>query len=116
MKLFLYYYEQINLLYTQQKLFLFQKEWFEGYQLASAMNFKFPQFKRLMLNTIVPNASRDGIHLMELLLSWNPIRRPSAQSALRCLKIYIKICKIMNMYLVRYYIICQYITIYYFLI
>lgn len=63
--------------------FLFQKEWFEGYQLASAMNFKFPQFKRLALNTVVPNASRDGIHLMELLLSWNPIRRPSAQSALR---------------------------------
>jgi len=47
------------------------------------MNFKFPQFKRLALNTVVPNASRDGIHLMELLLSWNPIRRPSAQSALR---------------------------------
>lgn len=63
--------------------FLFQKEWFEGYQLASAMNFKFPQFKRLALNTVVPNAGRDGIHLMELLLSWNPIRRPSAQSALR---------------------------------
>ncbi|CAH1737996.1 unnamed protein product [Aphis gossypii] len=60
-----------------------KKEWFEGYQLASAMNFKFPQFKRLALNTVVPNASRDGIHLMELLLSWNPIRRPSAQSALR---------------------------------
>jgi len=60
-----------------------KKEWFEGYQLASAMNFKFPQFKKLVLNTVVPNASRDGIHLMELLLSWNPIRRPSAQSALR---------------------------------
>ncbi|KAL5243336.1 hypothetical protein ACI65C_010746 [Semiaphis heraclei] len=60
-----------------------KKEWFEGYQLASAMSFKFPQFKRLVLNTVVPNASRDGIHLMELLLSWNPIRRPSAQSALR---------------------------------
>ncbi|XP_022161206.1 serine/threonine-protein kinase MAK-like [Myzus persicae] len=60
-----------------------KKEWFEGYQLASAMSFKFPQFKRLALNTVVPNASRDGIHLMELLLSWNPIRRPSAQSALR---------------------------------
>lgn len=67
------------------KSFIFQKEWFEGYQLASAMNFKFPQFKRIALNTVVPNASRDGIHLMELLLSWNPIRRPSAQSALRYL-------------------------------
>jgi len=72
-------YKLLNLL----KLFLFQKEWFEGYQLASAMSFKFPQFKRLALNTVVPNASRDGIHLMELLLSWNPIKRPSAQSALR---------------------------------
>lgn len=70
-------------MHTSLKLFLFQKEWFEGYQLASAMNFKFPLFKRLALNTVVPNASRDGIHLLEVLLSWNPIRRPSAQSALR---------------------------------
>ncbi|XP_050523410.1 serine/threonine-protein kinase ICK-like isoform X2 [Daktulosphaira vitifoliae] len=59
------------------------KEWFEGYQLASAMNFKFPQFKKLVLNTVVPNASRDGINLLELLLSWNPIKRPNAQNALR---------------------------------
>ncbi|XP_018906116.1 serine/threonine-protein kinase ICK isoform X3 [Bemisia tabaci] len=60
-----------------------KRDWYEGYQLAAAMNFKFPQFVRVPLNTIVPNASHDAIVLLEALLHWNPSKRPTAQHALR---------------------------------
>nr|CAD7437502.1 unnamed protein product [Timema bartmani] len=60
-----------------------KRDWVEGYQLAGAMNFKFPQFSPTPLSSIVPNASKDGLTLMEDLLRWNPGRRPTAQQALR---------------------------------
>ncbi|KAK3919546.1 Serine/threonine-protein kinase ICK [Frankliniella fusca] len=58
-------------------------EWPQGFQLASSMNFKFPQFTRTPLTTIIPSASKDGIQLLELLLMWAPNKRPTAQQALR---------------------------------
>ncbi|KAJ1531677.1 hypothetical protein ONE63_000346 [Megalurothrips usitatus] len=58
-------------------------EWPQGYQLATSMNFKFPQFSRTPLATIVPNASKDGVQLLEHLLMWPPAKRPTAQQALR---------------------------------
>ncbi|XP_026284833.1 serine/threonine-protein kinase MAK-like [Frankliniella occidentalis] len=58
-------------------------EWPQGFQLASSMNFKFPQFSRTQLPSIVPSASKDGIQLLELLLMWAPNKRPTAQQALR---------------------------------
>lgn len=62
---------------------LFQHEWPQGYQLASSMNFKFPQFSRTPLTTLIPSASKDGFQLLEQFLMWPPGRRPTAQQALR---------------------------------
>ncbi|XP_034946794.1 serine/threonine-protein kinase dyf-5-like isoform X2 [Chelonus insularis] len=58
-------------------------DWPEGYELAEAMNFRFPLFKKTPLKDIIPNASQDAIILMEDMLEWNPIKRPNAQQALR---------------------------------
>ncbi|KAL1129366.1 hypothetical protein AAG570_013893 [Ranatra chinensis] len=60
-----------------------KRDWYEGHQLALNMNFKFPQFKKVPLATIVPNAGADGLALMEAMLRWNPAKRPTAQHSLR---------------------------------
>ncbi|CAH1398219.1 unnamed protein product [Nezara viridula] len=60
-----------------------KREWYEGHQLAANMNFKFPQFKRTPLSTLITNASQEGITLMEAMLHWNPSKRPTAQHCLR---------------------------------
>ncbi|KAK0089990.1 hypothetical protein PV325_004123 [Microctonus aethiopoides] len=58
-------------------------DWPEGYQLATAMNFKFPILTKTPLKDLIPNACQEAIVLMEDMLEWNPIKRPSAQQALR---------------------------------
>ncbi|XP_061660617.1 serine/threonine-protein kinase MAK isoform X2 [Syngnathoides biaculeatus] len=58
-------------------------DWPEGYQLASAMNFRFPQCVPTPLKTLIPNASREAITLMKDLLQWDPKKRPTAVQALR---------------------------------
>ncbi|XP_057680791.1 serine/threonine-protein kinase MAK isoform X2 [Corythoichthys intestinalis] len=58
-------------------------DWPEGYQLASAMNFRFPQCVPTPLKTLIPNASREAIALMKDLLQWDPKKRPTAVQALR---------------------------------
>uniref|UniRef100_A0A1B6D9I6 Protein kinase domain-containing protein n=2 Tax=Clastoptera arizonana TaxID=38151 RepID=A0A1B6D9I6_9HEMI len=60
-----------------------KREWYEGHQLAAAMNFKFPQFRRTSLGSLIPQASKDAIILLEALLHWNPSKRPTAQHSLR---------------------------------
>lgn len=60
-----------------------QSQWPDGYQLASKMHFKFPQFNHSSLNQLMINASPEAIKLVNLLLQWNPARRPSAQQALK---------------------------------
>ncbi|KAF4529467.1 hypothetical protein B566_EDAN015579, partial [Ephemera danica] len=60
-----------------------KRDWPEGYHLANAMNFKFPQFSRTPLSSLVPNASDAAIALMEDLLQWDPAKRPTAVQALR---------------------------------
>lgn len=72
--------------------FFVQHEWPQGYQLATSMNFKFPQFSRTPLSTIVPSASEDGILLLEHLLLWQPGKRPTAQQALRFLSEIVVCC------------------------
>lgn len=62
---------------------MFQRDWPEGYHLASAMNFKFPQFSPTPLSSVIPNASKDAILLIEDMLRWNPSKRPTAQQSLR---------------------------------
>ncbi|KAF8565150.1 hypothetical protein P879_10524 [Paragonimus westermani] len=70
-------------------------DWPEGYQLAAAMNFRFPQCAPSCLRSLIPNAGPEGIQLISDLIAWNPKRRPTAREALRrsyfqptqCLKI-----------------------------
>ncbi|XP_026869434.2 serine/threonine-protein kinase MAK isoform X2 [Electrophorus electricus] len=58
-------------------------DWPEGYQLAAAMNFRFPQCVPTPLKTLIPNASNEALVLMKDLLQWDPKKRPTAVQALR---------------------------------
>ncbi|NXH10715.1 MAK kinase, partial [Bucco capensis] len=60
-----------------------KSEWPEGYHLASAMNFRFPQCVPISLKTLIPNASTEAIQLMSDMLNWNPKKRPTASQALK---------------------------------
>ncbi|XP_014228334.1 serine/threonine-protein kinase ICK-like isoform X3 [Trichogramma pretiosum] len=60
-----------------------RQDWPEGYQLAAAMNFRFPNFTRTSLQVLIPNAGHEAVVLMEDMLQWNPAKRPTAQQALR---------------------------------
>ncbi|XP_071375477.1 serine/threonine-protein kinase ICK-like [Centroberyx affinis] len=60
-----------------------KNDWPEGYQLASAMNFRWPQCVPSNLRTLIPNASTEAIHLMRDLLQWDPKKRPASGQALR---------------------------------
>lgn len=61
--------------------FSYQNDWSEGYQLASAMNFRWPQCVPNNLKTLIPNASPEAIHLMTDLLQWDPRKRPASAQA-----------------------------------
>lgn len=54
-----------------------QSDWPEGYQLAAAMNFRFPQCVPTPLKTLIPNATNEALDLMRDLLQWDPKKRPS---------------------------------------
>uniref|UniRef100_A0A8D0MIZ5 non-specific serine/threonine protein kinase n=2 Tax=Sus scrofa TaxID=9823 RepID=A0A8D0MIZ5_PIG len=60
-----------------------KSDWPEGYQLASSMNFRFPQCAPINLKTLIPNASNEAIQLMTEMLSWDPKKRPTASQALK---------------------------------
>lgn len=60
-----------------------KNDWPEGFQLASAMNFRWPQCVPSNLRTLIPNASAEAIQLMRDLLQWDPKKRPAAGQALR---------------------------------
>ncbi|XP_067234061.1 serine/threonine-protein kinase MAK isoform X3 [Chanodichthys erythropterus] len=60
-----------------------KSDWPEGYQLASAMNFRFPQCVPTPLKTLIPNATNEALDLMRDFLQWDPKKRPSAAKALR---------------------------------
>ncbi|XP_064016961.1 serine/threonine-protein kinase MAK isoform X4 [Pogoniulus pusillus] len=60
-----------------------KSDWPEGYHLASAMNFRFPQCVPISLKTLIPNASSEAIQLMSDTLNWNPKKRPTASQALK---------------------------------
>ncbi|NWX02350.1 MAK kinase, partial [Caloenas nicobarica] len=60
-----------------------KSDWPEGYHLASAMNFRFPQCVPISLKTLIPNASNEAIQLMSDMLNWNPKKRPTASQALK---------------------------------
>ncbi|KFV51318.1 Serine/threonine-protein kinase MAK [Tyto alba] len=60
-----------------------KSEWPEGYHLASAMSFRFPQCVPISLKCLIPNASSEAIQLMSDMLNWNPKKRPTASQALK---------------------------------
>ncbi|XP_076999742.1 serine/threonine-protein kinase MAK isoform X3 [Tamandua tetradactyla] len=60
-----------------------KSDWPEGYQLASSMNFRFPQCVPINLKTLIPNASNEAIQLMSEMLNWDPKKRPTASQALK---------------------------------
>lgn len=60
-----------------------QRDWPEGYRLATAMNFKFPQFVETSIHDVVKNAGQDGCTFLKDLLRWNPDKRPTAVMAAR---------------------------------
>ncbi|VDK43763.1 unnamed protein product [Taenia asiatica] len=60
-----------------------QQDWPEGYRLASAMNFRFPNCPPTRLSNIIPNASTIVLQLIGELISWNPKKRPTARAALK---------------------------------
>ncbi|XP_038539698.1 serine/threonine-protein kinase ICK isoform X2 [Canis lupus familiaris] len=53
-------------------------DWPEGYQLSSAMNFRWPQCVPNNLKTLIPNASSEAIQLLRDMLQWDPKKRPTA--------------------------------------
>ncbi|XP_060100193.1 serine/threonine-protein kinase MAK isoform X2 [Heteronotia binoei] len=60
-----------------------KSDWPEGFQLATAMNFRFPQCVSINLKTLIPNASGEAIQLMTDMLNWDPKKRPTASRALK---------------------------------
>ncbi|XP_077468565.1 serine/threonine-protein kinase MAK-like isoform X1 [Stigmatopora argus] len=60
-----------------------KNDWSEGFQLASAMYFRWPQCVPSNLKTLIPNASPEAIHLMTDLLQWDHKKRPTSAQALR---------------------------------
>lgn len=60
-----------------------QSDWPEGYQLAAAMNFRFPQCVSINLKTLIPNASSGALFLMNAMLNWDPKKRPTASQVLQ---------------------------------
>lgn len=66
------------LVIVKMDYFPLQSDWPEGYQLASAMNFRFPQCVPTPLKTLIPNATNEALDLMRDFLQWDPKKRPSA--------------------------------------
>uniref|UniRef100_A0A2D4GB26 non-specific serine/threonine protein kinase n=1 Tax=Micrurus corallinus TaxID=54390 RepID=A0A2D4GB26_MICCO len=60
-----------------------KSDWPEGYQLAAAMNFRFPQCVSINLKTLIPNAGSEALFLMNEMLNWDPKKRPTASQALK---------------------------------
>lgn len=57
--------------------------WAEGHKLATAMNYKFPQFSATPLEQLIPQASPEAITLLRDMLHWDPMKRPTAAKALQ---------------------------------
>ncbi|XP_076440775.1 serine/threonine-protein kinase dyf-5-like isoform X1 [Babylonia areolata] len=60
-----------------------KEDWEEGFRLAAAMNFRWPQCVATNLRSLIPNASSEGIQVMRDMMAWNPHKRPTAAQCLR---------------------------------
>ena len=59
------------------------RSWPEGMKLASAMNFRFPQFTATPLNQLVPNASEEALQVLTDCLRFDPSQRPTCAQLLQ---------------------------------
>ncbi|XP_069462221.1 serine/threonine-protein kinase ICK isoform X3 [Ambystoma mexicanum] len=60
-----------------------KNDWPEGYLLAGAMNFRWPQCVPNNLKTLIPNASSEAVQLMRDMLQWDPRKRPTASQKIK---------------------------------
>ncbi|CAA0838826.1 Protein kinase superfamily protein [Striga hermonthica] len=58
-------------------------EWPQGLELASAINYQFPQPARVHLSALMPGVSEDAVNLISSLCSWDPCKRPTAMESLQ---------------------------------
>ncbi|KAL6547705.1 hypothetical protein OROHE_009410 [Orobanche hederae] len=58
-------------------------EWSQGLELASAINYQFPQVAGVHLSAVMPGVSQDAINFISSLCSWDPCKRPTAMEALQ---------------------------------
>ncbi|XP_055377348.1 serine/threonine-protein kinase dyf-5 [Condylostylus longicornis] len=58
-------------------------DWPDGYKLALAIHFRFPECIKVPLNTIITRSGNAGLQLLEELLHYDPEKRPTAQQSLR---------------------------------
>ncbi|CAI2362119.1 unnamed protein product [Moneuplotes crassus] len=55
-----------------------EEEWPEGHRLAERRGLIFPKCEKIDLSTILKRASKEAIELIEWMLKYNPLERPSA--------------------------------------
>ena len=60
----------------------FPYNWNEGIQLGKKLNIKFLNCKSIQLKNVIVNASNDAIDLIQLMLQWDPNKRPTANNLL----------------------------------
>ncbi|XP_071917921.1 cyclin-dependent kinase F-4-like isoform X2 [Coffea arabica] len=60
-----------------------ENDWSEGLELASVINYQFPQVAGVHLSALMPSASEDAIDLIQSLCSWDPCKRPTASEAIQ---------------------------------
>lgn len=60
-----------------------QGDWPDGYRLATAIQFRFPECQKVDLPSLIPRASEPGLQLLDEFLQWDSDKRPSAQQALK---------------------------------
>uniref|UniRef100_A0A7S1IRK4 Protein kinase domain-containing protein n=1 Tax=Eutreptiella gymnastica TaxID=73025 RepID=A0A7S1IRK4_9EUGL len=56
--------------------------WNDSQKLAANMNFKFPQFSPTPLQSLITNASAEGLQLMMDFMKYEPVQRPRADEAM----------------------------------
>ena len=56
-----------------------KSDWPEGYKLAQARGYYFPQEKGVSLSDLLPDASLEAIDLIESMLQYSSRKRPTSQ-------------------------------------
>ncbi|KAI3828560.1 hypothetical protein L1987_02662 [Smallanthus sonchifolius] len=60
-----------------------ESSWAEGLELASTINYLFPEIGGVNLSALIPSASKEAVNLISSLCSWDPCKRPTASEALQ---------------------------------